>query len=337
MAHYDRYVNAASAGGDGTTSALSGANAAYTHLQDGETAMDGVCISGDTIIYHCAGSTADDTQCEIKGWVDDVVITLEGEYPGSEWDTSKYRLEPTSDDCLELRDTNPIRIKGMQLGVATGSAAGQDTFNSITQVDGTSDIQVSYCLIRGHGNDSYAHYVFRSADADSDIKMWNTVVYNASADASSYAVYGTCDMEMENCTFQGDGSYVVRRTGGTWACYNCYAEGGSTDTWFNGGGGDLPGSHCGTDDANDECPSTSQQTGTATFEAGADNWALASDDTVCIDNGTDRSSGLVTSSDDINQDARGATWDIGADEYIAAGAGENITKQASHYIRRRAS
>lgn len=62
--------------------------------------------------------------------------------------------------------------------------------------------------------------------------------------------------------------------------------------------------------------------GSVTFEnAGAGDFHLGSGDTVAKDKGTDLSSDAnLPIWNDIDGDARGATWDVGADEYIAIGA-----------------
>lgn len=62
--------------------------------------------------------------------------------------------------------------------------------------------------------------------------------------------------------------------------------------------------------------------GSVTFEnAGAGDFHLGSGDTVAKDKGTDLSSDAnLPIWNDIDGDARGATWDVGADEYISVGA-----------------
>jgi hypothetical protein len=64
------FVDTASAGGDGTTDALSGANAAYSSLNSGLNARAGTIAAGDIMVFYCAGGS-DTNSCAITsgaGW-----------------------------------------------------------------------------------------------------------------------------------------------------------------------------------------------------------------------------------------------------------------------------
>ena len=97
-----RYVDTASSGGDGTTTALSGTNAAYASLQAALDAERGDLVSADVYLrIECAADTgtADTTLVDqnIAGWTTDATRYVEihaaaGHEAGVEWDTSKYRL-----------------------------------------------------------------------------------------------------------------------------------------------------------------------------------------------------------------------------------------------------
>ena len=97
-----RYVDTASSGGDGTTTALSGTNAAYASLQAALNAERGDLVSADVYLrIECAADTgtADTTLVDqnIAGWTTDATRYVEihaaaGHEAGVEWDTSKYRL-----------------------------------------------------------------------------------------------------------------------------------------------------------------------------------------------------------------------------------------------------
>jgi hypothetical protein len=96
-----RYVNPDSAGGNGTTSALSGANAAYASLQAALNAERGDLVAADVwleIICATNGS-ADTTRVDqmVAGWVTDAtryvhIKPADGHRAGTKWSTSKYRL-----------------------------------------------------------------------------------------------------------------------------------------------------------------------------------------------------------------------------------------------------
>lgn len=97
-----RYVDTASSGGDGTTTALSGTNAAYASLQAALNAERANLVSADVYLrIECAADTgtADTTLVDqnIAGWTTDATRYVEihaaaGHEAGVEWDTSKYRL-----------------------------------------------------------------------------------------------------------------------------------------------------------------------------------------------------------------------------------------------------
>jgi len=66
------------------------------------------------------------------------------------------------------------------------------------------------------------------------------------------------------------------------------------------------------------------------------NYHLASTDTGARGYGANLSSdSYLAFSDDIDGESRGSTWDIGADQYVAAGGGSSLPIFMAYYRRRR--
>lgn len=96
-----RYVNPHSSGGDGTTTALSGTNAAYASLQAALDAERGNLVSADEWLeIICATNGNADTvrvNQDVAGWTTDATRYVHikpdaGHRAGTQWDTGKYRI-----------------------------------------------------------------------------------------------------------------------------------------------------------------------------------------------------------------------------------------------------
>lgn len=126
MAAVQRYVDTASAGGDGTTQGHSGSTAAYASLSSWESSEQTDLVSAtDTHTVSCAGSTADTTNVSVSGWTTNssYFITIEGDRSAPDGDgfyggadirnTGYYRLETTSSHCITAATTKVV-VDGIQ-------------------------------------------------------------------------------------------------------------------------------------------------------------------------------------------------------------------------------
>lgn len=126
MAAVQRYVDTASAGGDGTTQGHSGGTAAYASLSSWESSEQTNLTTGpDTHTVSCAGSTADATATTIEGWTTSTTayITVEGDRSAPDSDgfyggtnalsTSHYRMVCGNNTHLTLG--NNVVVDGIQV------------------------------------------------------------------------------------------------------------------------------------------------------------------------------------------------------------------------------
>ena len=141
-----RYVNPGSTGGNGTTSALSGANAAYASLSAWEAAEQQDLVTGNNIaLVNCAGTTADTTVTTIVGWTTGATNYIEiiGDNTTGKWSTSNYRLSAGFGILIDIQEEN-VRIDKLQLDQTSTSQ-----FDGAIQVNvtGTADIRISNSVI----------------------------------------------------------------------------------------------------------------------------------------------------------------------------------------------
>src|SRR3972149_3767269 len=323
-----RYVDPDSAGGNGTTTALSGANAAYASLNAAMTAEARNLVTADEIAeFICMSShanhTADTTPVSqwATEWTTDAtryvdIKTDSASRHAGVWSDTKYRIVVNADP-----DADPGVV---QLSFPYGRSTGIQVKNTWT----------------GAGNPKAAYFGYGTSG------HWR-VSKNILVGGSGANIVNSGGYFFNNILYYFSGATrgtgVIRGNGGSWQVYNNTAvgfssgyyneddggtstsdfinnlgEGNTTDfeagwSWSTGTG--YNASSDGT------APGTNSRTSqTFTFEAGTDNYHLASNDAGARDYGvSDPGSGLF--SDDIDGETRSGTWDIGADEYVAAGGG----------------
>ncbi len=314
MATITRYVNPASAdGGDGTTNATSGANRAYASLNDWEGHEQQDLNTGNNIaLVYCEG-TEDSTQCTINGWTTSAADYIQiqssaGHRHSGKWDDTKYHL--VVNDRVFVNYEEYIRFDGLQInGVTSGVGL------IYSGASNTGELRLSNSILKGGA------YIFESGDADVVHKVWNCIGYGM----ESVFVNNANPIVVYNCTAIGCTVVGFRKQGtGTYTAINCLAKGNTYD--FYADSGSFVASYCASSDTSaDNWGGTGNHINHLfTFkDEGSYDYHLASDDVGAIDLGvSDPGSGLF--SDDIDGVARGATWDIGADEYVAA-AGLSIS------------
>jgi hypothetical protein len=108
-----------------------------------------------------------------------------------------------------------------------------------------------------------------------------------------------------NCTSYSPGGYCFYQNGGTGVAKNCIAVDGSDGDWY----GTWSKTTC-----------TAEGASVTFVNAAGGDCHLSSGDSTAKDQGTDLSSdGTYAFDDDIDGDTRSGSWDIGFDEYVAAG------------------
>lgn len=127
MADVERYVDTASAGGDGTTENHSGATAAYASLASWESSEQADLVTAtQTHRVRCAGSTADAGSVTINGWTESSTyfLTIEANRTAADSDgfysgpdlisNSHYRLEYSTFAGIYCNESYTV-IDGLQV------------------------------------------------------------------------------------------------------------------------------------------------------------------------------------------------------------------------------
>ena len=315
-ANTTHYVNPGSSGGDG--SAPTG-NTPFASLNVAEDTIDGTAYSaGETATVNCAGSTADTTRCVFAGWGDaDVTIYVNGDNTSGKYNTSAYRIELTnsaSGALISLEVANTVTLNKLQVKSTLTNSTGGIPINTNF---GTGTNYISNCIIWGvYSGTGYARGIYDNQKS----QIWNCIIYGIKNGTNfTPAIYsgGTGTSNWYSNTIYGcrygyfsDGSPLLKNNIG----YN-------NDTDFSAGtnAGNLTNISKDT-----SAPGTAGDSKTLTFvstTAGSEDFHLVSTDTDAIDKGTDTSgdSAPMNFTTDIDGVTRTGTWDIGADEYVAAG------------------
>ena len=318
MATITRYVNPDStAGGDGTTNATTGANRAYVSLSAWDAAEQQNLDTGNNIA-ECVcetNGTADAVECTIDGWTTSStdyidIKTSAGHRHAGVWSTAKYRLETTTHALIVREDY--VRVTGLQLGGTAGGAFPNGIGVNVGAGAVAASIYLTKCLIRVDG--SAAKGIAFNTNSGQIQRVWNNIIYDCAGFGIDYQLL-TAIGYLYNNTVQGCGTgidgnstNIIAKNNVVQDCTTCYAGTFATGTAYN----------CSDDGTQ---PGTNGQNGEVTFadEAGND-FHLSSSDTVAKDNGTDLSAdSILPFSDDLDGDTRSGSWDIGADEVVAAG------------------
>ena len=326
-----RYVDADStAGGDGTTNALTGANRAYVSLSAWEAAVQGTFTEiQECICESNGGSHTADGACNIDGstttasYYHDIKTSAAGRHAGV-FDATKYRLQASygPSGLLQTND-DYIRVTGLQV-YNTFSTAGDNNpgiIESTGQYCAFDKLLARNTIISGQ---SYTRGIrlgpYNTIRNSIVYDVWNATQSRGNGfDRQNAAV----QVKVYNCTAHTCYRGFVTQDEGLSAAdqmvvKNCLAAAcgdGFLASWQWGTGSNYNASTLASDAPG--ANSRNSQTFTFVNEAG-DNFLLAAGDAGAKDYGvTDPGSGLF--SDDILGTTRSGSWDIGAHEYIAAG------------------
>lgn len=326
-----RYVNTASSpGGDGTTPATSGANRAYASCADALAPYHLTTLT-DVLRIYCAGTAADTasldhTPLELYTTPTNY-LELIGDNQTGKWNTSAYRIEVTNSAGLYNQYAAHVRIYNFQIMVKCTNGGTHSIYRLATANNDTSS---------GAG-----YQIFKNCIARQDPTSTSGSTHGF-IDSDPGGAGGTC--YRINCLAYDCGNTGFVSDGTTWATnnlynYNCTAYGNfynfvdvqkcvnclSADPGFGAGACYIS---TGTTGHSNNASTDSTAGGTSarinqtfTFvDAASDDFHLASTDAGAKDFGlSDPGSGLYT--DDIDGQTRTGSWDIGADEYVAAGGG----------------
>lgn len=322
----DRYVDTDD-GNDTTGDGLAWGTA-WKSLSKAESANLDLVAAEDDCTIHCRGTTADPTAIRIIGWTTSATYRLyivnEDGHNGK-WTDTAYRLEgnynAASGALVEITAPGFVTFVDMQFNMVAAETVG----TRYVVYCNAPGVHFQRCIARVTGDLSGSRHGFylTSAVAATPTLVWNCLAYdilnnafNGNGEADSVFFY--------NCTAVDSGIGFGTSTEDSQA-YMCLAS-DCTDGFF-GTWSTTNHNASTTDDGGTNGHNVDRGTEFAFVDYAGDDFHL----TASFDGTTDPSSGLYT--DDIDSVARAATYDIGADEYVAAG-GASIVPLLMNFYRR---
>lgn len=325
-----RYVNRASAGGNGTTNETSGANAAYTTLAVFEAAEDTdlTDAGGDIMQVYLTGASADTTAVIFTDWLTSnaCYIELIGDWNAATdgtYSTSKYRLIVQNAYAIELYQNTVMCIKMRNLQIYNNDVntdgIGAISFGIIQQ----STVTISNCLLRGNNDaDWYDRAINIDANTNMRAYIYNNVIYDwgGNIGADVCAIYANANAPSrtycENNTLHNNFFGINAADTGVVAINNIVSDSGNANAYIGtfATGTDYNATD-GTDNIGVGTHNQTSRTITWVNEAG-DNFHIQAGDTGVQDWGT--STVFCGFTTDIDGETRSGSWDIGADEYASA-------------------
>jgi hypothetical protein len=331
-----RFGNTGStAGGDGTTDALSGGNRAYASVAEAEAAEQANLVTADVFVeIHLSGTAADTGNCAIDGWTTDATRYLAfignpdnaaGRHPGY-WSTSHYRLSVTdpagSLGCFENYEAY-VRWDGIQVEISRSSTGTRRCWYLETGLG----LQIDNTLYQQNPSSS------------------------GSGSLIGVGIAGTLLLTMINSVgsgfVQGTGQGIINAdAGGVVYTYNCGAYG--CDIGFNNGSGTwtsknswaqacsdgfqgtfAAGTAKNISDIASDAPGTGSKQATIVFvNAAAGDFHLDITDTEAVTFGDDLSADSIRPfSTDIDGETR-VDWSCGPDERVVV----EITANGNAFI-----
>lgn len=306
-----RYIDPDSAGGNGTTNALSGANAAYSSMSAAEAALPASLVTAASAYeFVCCstgvGHSADTSQCVLSGFVTSSTFDLKiysdsGSRQAGKYNSSKYRMEVAAARCVSVGVGN-ITVTAIQ-GKTTNAVGTYHCFYTAV-----STVVFDSCICYGTEGTGAGFYIDSVAAS-----VRNCIAYSANNGINFVGNSGTA----YNCTSVNNrANGILRSTSGTPTVTNCYAGGNVT--------ADYSGTMTLTTSASSDSTGTSglrtiavsTSTGAkfTNVTSGSEDFHLQSGSAL-IDVGTSLSG---TFTNDIDGVTRSGTWDIGADEYVSS-------------------
>ena len=327
------YVDAASTGGDGTTAATSGANAAYATLHAAlvaEYAANPNLVTADILLtIECQGSTADTgafvdtTTCPFttdstRYVIIETPLAQRGATPWI-WSTSRYRWTTSTSTALWGARNFKVVLRGLQLET-TRNATDAKLFNVSPNSSGTN-VTIEECLWRFSGAANAGTMLQTAGSSQMTIFVRNNIFLGTTPTTTGTGwVSGN--------THASTATYLDSNT---WVGFKGTAISGSASNTVTARNNLVDATTCFsgtiTQSYNASTDATASGTGSRTSQtftysnAGAGDYRLGSGDTGAKGYGTDlRLDANDPFSTDYVQAARGATWDIGASQLTASGS-----------------
>lgn len=332
-----RTIKGSGLGGDYTTlaGAESGEQAARTDLVTRDEQLTIECF---------ASAAPDTTRVDVDGFTTDatryiVITSPTAERHTGKWDTTKYRLAPTASGNFALAIYEPYtRLVGIQVYNQT-----TDGFSYAAHFDVAGPLYVSHCIFRVNaaiGSGSQRVLNIRANPA----YFWNCVAwgarspdglsrgFNDNLNAGPAYIYNCTAYDCDDGFFEGDNGwdFIVKNC----LAANCTRAFPAGWNWpaacdYNATNNALAA--VGSGAMNNPPGANRRVSQTFSFvDAANGDFHLQASDTGALGFGADLSADSnLAFSDDIDGQTRTGTWDIGADEYVAAGADTTLAAALS--------
>ena len=290
----------------------------YTSLSAWEAGQQADIVTADQIQQAECYTMTDTAQCVINGWTTDATRYIRIYTPASErhagvWTTGKYNLDDAGDWEGQLGIYEDYaRLEGLQI-----RNTGANNPYVVAILASAGEVRISTCILRGGSDGINADGVGAGT-----LKAWDNLIYDGSGTGVRRfraAADGTVILYNNTiCDTSGNQIYIQNCT--TLKIKNNATQGVISANYS------LLGVTTQTSATNLSEDATSPETGLRNkvisfVDETGDNFHLASGDTVAKDAGTDLSADAdLAFSDDIDGETRSGSWDIGADEVIAAAA-----------------
>lgn len=313
---------------------------AYTSLNAWNTA-EATDLTSDTNTHICycrsSGETADTGgNIIVTGWVVDATYFITVEIPDEymhdgKRDATAYRIEGNQawNEHLQFGENYTVII-GIQCRNTNASAYGS------MRISG-SDCEIKYCISYDNGGNATWSYGFE--DGGDRNTFINCASLNAASDGFHRESGGTGSgdaTQWYNCTSMGSGRHGFFLA--QWRdanMKNCYAGGSVGNDIEAQANTTLNITTSYTEDGSESTTTAAYSTSAGAYfinvTGGSEDPHIGTSSSL-KDNGTDLGADgwWYGDEDDIDRGARGVTWDIGADEFIAAVVGAGILMSLNH-------
>lgn len=289
------------------TSTIKSSGGDYSSLSAWEAAKQANIVTADEIQQAECYSFADTTRVDIDGWTTDStryirIYTPAAERPATPaWDAAKYTLTASfnGDGIIGVYE-DYVRIEGIQVrNTDTGTDA-----QGVIRANSCVELRVSNCILR---DGRYGLWAYSGAT-----KCWNTIIYGGASGAVN--VNNAADCYLYSVSSYGGADGFRIQSGTTTVAKNCYAR------YYPAG---WTKTTCASEDTSGTSGLQSISYNTTNFTnvtGGSEDWALPSGSAlVNVGTNTSGDSAPFDFVLDFSGDTRSGTWDIGADEYVAAG------------------
>jgi hypothetical protein len=236
------------------------------------------------------------------------------------WSTSYYILSCQGLYGSAFTMTTNIRLTGIQISYSGASGSGYYGYGIEMDADTGETQNLSNCIIKSVPNSANETAIPTWNSNGGTVNIWNNVLYNTGRGINCGSYPAAYTINIFNNTFGyaiGD-NITIKGGNPTYTLKNNLAQGGTTDYDISNAT-PVSADNIASDTSSPNNEWDSINVVFVNEGAGTEDFHLdATDTSGAVGGGTvDPGSGLF--SDDIDGDARGAAWDIGADEYVSAG------------------